>query len=64
MTTEELKNLLESKQWSQDMRQQLVSEWNKRRDDVLEIGINHVRTPCRLRQIVSAFKLFLSNNSS
>jgi len=59
MTDEELNILLDSKQWTVGMREQLIYEWNKRRTDVPNIGLLSVRTGCRLRQIVSSFKLFL-----
>jgi hypothetical protein len=62
MTDQELKDLLNLKIWGSEERQNLINEWNKRRTDVPNIGINSVRTPCRIRQVVSSFKLFLEKN--
>jgi hypothetical protein len=62
MTDEELEKLLSSKQWTVEMQDKLIAEWNARRNDLPNIGRLSVRTPCRLRQIVSSFKIFLQKN--
>jgi hypothetical protein len=61
MTDSELLELLESKRWTQEMRMTLVDQWNARRKDVNKISYISIRTPCRLKQIVSSFKRFIES---
>ena len=62
MSNYELNELLNSVKWTGEMREHLIAEWNKRRTDIKPIGVNSVRTPCRLRQIIDSFKIFLKEN--
>ena len=59
MSDLELIDLLKSKKWTEEMRTSLIEEWNSRRLGVQKIGANSVRTPCRLRQIIQSFTIFL-----
>ena len=64
MTNEELEKLLNEKKWTDGMRVQLVEAWNEMRTDVPKIGKLDVRTPCRLRQVISSFRNFLDKEKS
>ncbi len=63
MTDEELAEFLKNSRWTDEMRRTLIEEWNARRGKQLaRIGMNNVRTPCRLREILGSFKAFLETN--
>lgn len=64
MTDPELREFLSMNSWSIEDRQKLVEEWNERRSDLGQIGLNNVRTSCRLRNIVSSFMNFLNENKA
>jgi len=64
MTADELTEFLNRKSWTEADRRILIQEWNERRDDTKPIGMNSVRTPCRLKQVVGSFKVFLSQEKA
>lgn len=64
MTTDELIEFLGRRHWTEADRDVLIDEWNSRRDDVGKIGHISVRTPCRLRQVVGSFRIFLSRQKT
>jgi len=62
-TDEEVRSLLNEKQWTKEMIEKLIEAWNEIRTDLPNIGRNSVRTPCRLRQVVGSFKNYLDNQN-
>ncbi len=63
MTDDELHILLSQPVWTIDDRMKLVELWNERRGDSIgKIGLNNVRTSCRLKSIVGAFRHFLESD--
>jgi len=55
---------LAQKQWSTEDRKKLVALWNEVRGAEMGlIGFNHVRTPCRLRGIVTSLRTFFEEKN-
>lgn len=59
MTKSEVLEFLALKNWGPADQQRLIQVWNELRGDALgKIGLNHVRTPCRIKQIRSSLMQF------
>jgi len=59
MTKAEVLEFLSKKQWGPSDQQQLVKVWNELKGDTMgPIGINAVRSPCRLKQVRTSLLQF------
>jgi hypothetical protein len=64
MTDDELREWISKATWSNADRQKLVDEWNERRSDLGRIGMNQVRSSCRLKNVIGSMTAFLNQNKA